>query len=436
MKHITLLAATLLIGLAACRLFPGRDTLRVAPPIPAADVPFTEHTLSNDTDVVVHSPTGTRIHIPANSLEWADGSPVTGPVTLRFREFHDAWGILRAGIPMEVAGSDGQLRSAAMIDLRIGQDDRQARLRNNAGIDIQLATYQRAEGFDLYYLDGDSRWTVVDTFATRPNSRKADRLAQLDAATPDPGRYNPRSNRFLIEADTIEFPYMKPLHGLRWQVAPRNADAAFRRARRMAWEKVEATRLEGPGRRFRLRFTRYQSFPEGNARKTEYSVVATPVGRGRGNDGAELDRRLAQYDSAYADWRRDYGRTTGQADLLNEFRINRLGIWNLDILFKKDDFVMRDMKFDFEASKELASQRLIVYAVYESANSVLPFNRWETQPVAIPKEGRVSFFTVLNDTSFAYVSDATLRAALAKGGEILLPSERRRAEELPKLGGR
>lgn len=437
MKNITLIAAGLALTVTSCRLFHAREhVIRVAPPIPGADVPFNTHNFSNDTDVVVHSPTGTRIRIPANALEWEDGSPAKGPLTLRYREFHDAWGILRAGIPMEVAGTDGTLRSAGMIDIRIGQEGRQARLRKDAGIDIQLASYQQAEGFDLYYLSKDSAWTVADTFATNPNRRKAEQLARLDGQSPDPGRFNPGSNSFRIEADTAQFPYLKALDGLLWKVDKRDVNADFRRARRIKWDKVDVTRLEGPGYRFRLDFKTLLSVKGESARRLEYSVVATPTRTGRGGDAAAIDRQLARYDSAYADWRRIYGRVAAEADMLNNFRINRLGIWNIDVLMKKDNFVSHEVRFDFESSKELKDKEIVVYAVYRSENSVLPHRRWQSRQVAIPKDGEVDFIAVINDTAFAYVPDATLRAALAKGGDILLSSERRRPEELPKMGGR
>jgi hypothetical protein len=437
MKYITLAAAIIVLTIACCRLFRSRESaFRVEPPFRGADVPYTEHRFSNDTAIDVHSHTGTRIHIPANALEWADGSPAKGTLTLRYREFHDAWGILRAGIPMEVAGTDGRLRSAGMIDIRIGQDGRQARLRNNAGIDIQLAAYQRAEGFDLYYLSNDSAWTVVDTFATKDNRRKAERLAALEGQSPDPGRFNPGSNSFRIEADTNELPYMKPLDGLLWKVDRRDANADFRRARRIKWDKVDVTRLEGPGNRFRLDFKRYLYVAQGDARKLEYSVVATPTRGGRGGEAAAIDRQLARYDSAYADWRRVYGRVAAEADLVNSFRINRLGIWNIDILMKKEYLVNREVRFDFEASRELQDKDILVYAVYRSDNSVLPYRRWETKEVGIPQDGEVDFIAVINDSTFAYVPDTTLRNALATGGDILLPSKRRRAEELPKFSGR
>ena len=296
------------------RLFRGRETvIRVCPPFAGADVADTEKMISNDSEMVVRTPTSTRIHIPANSLEWADGSPVKEPLNLRYREFHDAWGILRAGIPMEVAGSDGQLRSAGMIDIRIGQEGREARFRKDAGIDIQLAPYRRAEGYDLYYLPNDSSWTVVDTFATDVNSRKAEDLARLDDKTPDPGRFNPGSN---------------------------------------------------------------------------------------------------------------------------SFRIIRLGIWNIDKLWNRDDITNREVRFDFESSKELKDKRIAVYAVYRSENFVLPCRIWESREIGIPKDGEVDFIAVISDSTFAYVTAATLRAALAKDGELVLPSEVRKADQLPEMGGK
>lgn len=436
MKNITLLSAALALIFASCRLFQGREAvMRVSPPFPGADVPFTEQLFSNDSDVVVRSPTGTRIHIPANSLEWADGSPVKGPLTLRYREFHDAWGILRAGIPMEVAGTDGKLRSAGMIDIRIGQEGRQARLRKDAGIDIQLAAYRRAEGFDLYHLPDDSAWTVVDTFATDVNSRKAEDLARLDDQTPDPGRFNPGSNSFRIDADTSMLPHMKALDGLLWKVDRKDANAAFRRARRIKWDRVDVTRLEGTGNRFRLDFKRTLLFMEGGGRTLEYSVTATPTKGGSG-DGAALDRQLALYDTAYARWKRDYGRVVAEADLVNSFTINRLGIWNIDKLWNRDDITNREVRFDFESSKELKDKRIVVFAVYRSDNSVLPCRIWESREIGIPKDGEVDFVAVISDSTFAYVPAATLRAALAKNGKLVLASEVRKADQLPEMGGK
>ena len=40
------------------------------------------------------------------------------------------------------------------------------------------------------------------------------------------------------------------------------------------------------------------------------------------------------------------------------------------------------------------------------------------------------------DSTFAYVPDATLRAVLAKDGELVLASEVRKADQLPEMGGK
>ena len=86
-------------------------------------VPFVSLEFKADSALVVHSPNGTHIEIPANAFVDDNGEPVKGSAEFKFREFHTADAILLSGIPMQMSNDRNQfMQSSGMIELRAYQN--------------------------------------------------------------------------------------------------------------------------------------------------------------------------------------------------------------------------------------------------------------------------------------------------------------------------
>ncbi len=119
--------------------------------VPAATIRF--HT---ETGLDYESPlSGTRVHIPANSLTDAAGVPVQGEVELVFREYRSIPDFLASGIPMHYADERGSFffNSGGMFDVRVHQQGEPLQMAPGQTYDVTFAPTDRLARASLFYFD-------------------------------------------------------------------------------------------------------------------------------------------------------------------------------------------------------------------------------------------------------------------------------------------
>src|ERR1043166_3888724 len=136
----------------------------INPPVPGLNVPYESFRITSEKGGVINFKTGSVITIPKNAFTDATGNPIKGEVEVRYREFHDAADFFVSGIPMtyDSAGTRYQFESAGMVEMLAFQDGKQVNMAKGKKVDIQLASAQSGNEYNLYKLDTNiNNWSCL-----------------------------------------------------------------------------------------------------------------------------------------------------------------------------------------------------------------------------------------------------------------------------------
>jgi hypothetical protein len=221
---------------------------------------FSNATINAETGGVYEHPNGSRLTVPPNAFVDAQGRPVRGEVTLKYREFHDFIDIFKAGIPMayDSAGVHYTLESAGMLELHATQQAQYLALAQGKSIAVELVSnigYPASAGgppsYNIYRLDEDRRsWVyehpdnmdlVGEPFWEQPSTgetseadhnakmeaiaekerqalRNIEEAQPLPAAPAAPRRAQPDDVVFDFDMDLADFPELDNFKGIMWKV--------------------------------------------------------------------------------------------------------------------------------------------------------------------------------------------------------------------------
>ena len=149
----------------------------VSPPLKGIDIPYTTFTVDADKGGELTYKTGSVLKVPPHAFLGSDGKPVSGKITLRYREFHDVGDIFLSGIPMtyDSAGTQYHFESAGMMELLAFNGNDPVKVNPDKKINVELASKQPGDYFNVYYLDTNKRnWDFVkrDTAGVHNNIYK------------------------------------------------------------------------------------------------------------------------------------------------------------------------------------------------------------------------------------------------------------------------
>ena len=385
------LVTILLITFISCKSTIQSNKNRIKPPVAARDIPFQAFEFNADSGIVIHTETGTFIAIEAGSLADSSGNPVNGKVELKVREFHDAQSIYAAGIPMDVDGKN-YLKSAGMLEIRAFQDNRQLGFQNGKSAQVQLASYQNPSGYRLYYFEDDNQWQVKDSFQTVSNKRKYDGLINLngnDSAGQDEFAY-------FDFATNLEYAeYLKPYKKIEWRVKKSDIDEGFLQAMRINWDEVKVIPPQVKGDSYTLIFSlEWETEDEKKIIKT-YSCKATPVKSGTRKLIGDMKSRDAASAAIFIKMEEEKRMLQKQSDLLNSFRISRMGIWNVDILMKIDNRIKKAVQFDFQKDLKNDVENLQFYLLFKRNNAVMSYAKQTWKEVVFDSDDEMTIMIVL-----------------------------------------
>lgn len=419
-KKATYLLLFLLAAAAVYFLYPNKnkeEILQISP-LAGADIPYREYSFCNDTSFSVVTETGTRVSIPADILETAEDKIGPCSLVLKIREFHDAWALFRAGIPMQISGTNNYLQSAGMIDIQITQKGKSVTIQANKQIEVELAGYRSSEGYDLYYLDGGSNWIKKDTFVIDTNLRKNIQLNKVRQLPEKPEDTLSSTGDLIFEivADLKQVPYLEPFKGLSWKVSQKDQRPELFKALRMQWDKVSVNEVNRRRMEYELVFAKSMQVDSGPDIKRTFSVKASPVFSGWRKSKARktFSEQLAVYEEALRKLKEEEKRLEAEADLLNKFKIDKLGIWNIDRICSESNMFYVDASFDFENEMKDKIPSMKLYAVYEDLNSVIPYTKKEWKKVGLHTSGKMSLVAVLNAGTLAIVEYPAIQAVVNK----------------------
>jgi hypothetical protein len=394
-------------------------TQQIKPPSSALDIPFEEYNFNADSGVVINTKTGSQVRIKPGTLVNGKGEKVKGIINMKIREFHDPTSLFLAGIPMSTdANRTSFLQSGGMFELRAFSNGQELNLQKGESADIELASYKNTDGYKLYYFNDNSSWAITDTFITKVNDRKTranDSLNKLKKEYLDVD----------IVTDLTSVPVLIPYKNLKWRIEKNGQEQALNEAMRVNWDVIKIKPIKNGQNQYKLSFTKYlNKWKDSNLVRT-YSTLATPIYKGKKlskRKNKELENEVAAINIRID---QEKERIAKQADLVSSFKIDRMGIWNIDKVLKLDDMIWADVEFDFEKNIDPILNKVSIYLIFEEENSVIEYLPRDWNRIGFKKNAKMKIKAVLPGQQIVEVDDIQIQAKISKNGKIKFTTQRK-----------
>ena len=402
----------------------------IRPPFEKFNIPFTEFEISNDSSYEFHLPTGTHLSISPGSFARKNAKPLQGKIQFKVREFHDAMDLLRSGIPMNTGDSANQwLQTAGMIELRAFANGEELQLAEGKELGVELAAKNPADRYSLYYFDQDKNWQTTGSFVTQENKRKKEKLAKLIKLRENSFQIQSKRKDLYVDlvADFSEAPYVEPLTAQLWKIDAKDANDEVVTGLRINWDEVKVKELEGRKGRYLLEFSSSKSQYQDSEIVRNLAVEASPVSRTTGEavSRAEMNKQLQVYEKKLKVIENEQLRLQAETDLQNKFRVNKLGIWNIDKLIKMEDYALVAASFDFEQEVDPKVNKIRLFSLFENDRAVMEYAPGNWDKVYVLPGRKMKLLALLPGEQIAEVDSAALTVALKEKKELYKFSTRR-----------
>ncbi len=154
----------------------------INPPLDELKAEFASFKVDGQSGGIYEYPSGSKLIVPASAFVGKDGKPLSGQVTMHYREMHDFVDFFLSGIPMtyDSAGINYNLESAGMIEIFAEQNGERVAMAPGKSIDVELVSRVNVSpelevppGYNIYKLDEAKRTWVY---------QEIDRMQVLDEA--------------------------------------------------------------------------------------------------------------------------------------------------------------------------------------------------------------------------------------------------------------
>lgn len=181
-----ILSFALLFALASCSQIEKKVTSQntetnnfIKPPIPNANIPFSEYSVDAAKGDTLFYQTGSIILFPPNSFIDKDGNLVEGKVDVKYREFNNAIDFYLAGIPLDYdsAGTIYSFESSGMCEVLASKNGIPVYVNPKSKPEINMVSTNNSNAHSIYILDtikGNWIYKGVSNVTELRNSTKAD----------------------------------------------------------------------------------------------------------------------------------------------------------------------------------------------------------------------------------------------------------------------
>lgn len=382
----------------------------VTPPLQSVDVPFKTFKIKSSKAQTLNLDNGTTINIPANAFVDAVGNPISSEVEVQYREFHNAAEILASGIPMKAFynGEEGLMQTAGMFEINATTSDpdgvtSQAFLAEDKKINVNMASNIPDDNFDSWAFNAeDGNWENMGSSTAQPNPQRVEaekalaNLPKMQAPTP-PIKFDKSKPILNFDINVEHYPELKKIKNIFWQYTgkgenPQNAKWIYAEK----WDSADVKKGSSPNE--------YTLVLKSKNRNFSTSVCASQTGEEFENALADYEDKMKSYKSSFLSKEEKRAFMDRQAKFVRDFNIDRLGIYNCDILLRNPDFLLFAADFDFGKDVPKAHQKVNVYLITNDGRSVLaiPFQnrkqfgldpKLDNQLVAILPNNKIATFS-------------------------------------------
>ncbi len=378
---------------------------KVAPPVPGADIAFQRFEIDAEAGGSFELPNGSKVTIPSQALVDATGQPVTGIVSVNYREFHDVADILLSGIPMnyDSAGISQPFQSAGMMEIRAFQGEKPVFIADGKLVDVSMNSL-RDGNYNLYNWDSTAgNWTYleeniplaiasltpsVDTVAPLPDSNELERYSDETESLPPlpqvPIKASEDGVVFYFETDYEAYPLLAPFKDIEWEVVETGKKGYLtakqaKEALKIVWNSAKVLPYEADQGLYCLQLRN---------RTKKARVITKAVQSGDSYDEAmALYEELAQKhkEAKLAEIRRrtelrlaaerETARLKAQRTFVRNFQIRRFGIYNCDRILNLSNSRNIMAAFDIDTSGfDQMTNVNTVYLILPTQNALIDYN--------------------------------------------------------------
>lgn len=357
---------------------PGKKAV-IVPPVKGIDIPYISKQVNPKEDSKITFSSGTSVVIPANAFVDANNKPVTSPVNISFREFHDAVEIMMAGIPMtyDSAGTQYNFTTAGMFEINASSENNPVFIARDKEIQVNLAS--RINGiYNFYQLDTvTGQWKYMATSApvkydSAPvNENKTEDLKIADTEKPVPPRKAGKNTIiFDFKIDYSAFPELKEFEELLWEYLP--AENTIKDPSKLEWvynNKWDYMKLEPyPGTKgfYKLKLANNSN---------QFEAVIAPVLSGKDYKKAMEDFtvKMKNYNDKLQVRVDEMDRFENERSFVRSYSLKNFGIYNWDCIYTRQDFITCNVIFKIAGYQDLDISSLVLYHIADNSRAIVKY---------------------------------------------------------------
>lgn len=410
----------------------------VNPPLPALNPSFESYTFNAEKGDTLRYKTGSVISIPPEI--WVDtaGNVITGEIKVKYREFHDAYDIFLAGVPMayDSAGIKESLQTAGMFDIRAFKDSNEIFVKEGSNMNVKMASYDGNSDYNFYSLDEKAKnWAYKGTAEPEIN-------VNIQLITDSITEMTPKviipfgEGHFALNYDAVldvmfknnawKYQNNKSMkrktekYGLKSYAIDANFNQIFFKRRKvfayeMVWKNISGKKIPSWLMKSKYSGDNYITKLSRLGNNNYYMTVQGPTKKYTLKVKAIMKLRDV-FKQMPDDWQQELANTKrmiaeaearlkAQASVFRSFNVNQTGYHNWDKISKFENKIYVEADFNFKNSELDKAGIPIVYFIENDKSYVqIPFQDWNK--LMLVPDSTAKFVAILSETEIATFSNS------------------------------
>jgi hypothetical protein len=267
-------------------------------------------------------------------------------------------------------------------------------------------------------MEGDDRWNIRGNYRADSNRSKIEAIQTLKDSLKKPRSPQEEEDRtFELVGNISEIPYLKPYAGMKWRLDDSESIEVLGVQGRVHWENVRINKVKNRQQVFALTFTQFDRGDEGSYKGIQKTILASPM-----TTRSDMKDRMAIYEKELAEVERQerarqeaLAKAKQEADLIQSFKADRLGIWNVDRFQKMENCVPVYVHFDFERTIRSDDKPIRLFALYDGENSVMEYKPEDWKAVFLQSGEPMRLIALLPNNQLALVDNDHIQSVLRQG---------------------